>query len=186
MEYWNGKTEEELAAESYSQALRLFDFKHLLNIEVSSVGDLADLLLQMQKDKAVYNNKTDSLLDYNDEIVSIEEVGVEETMDITVSSDNLFYANNILTKNSIGLPATLDWFAAITTDEVLQQNNQQLLHLLKTRWGRKSDIKPQLIGINWSKMRYYNVGGTEEVANQVGQRKPDKKKPAKTQEIDWD
>lgn len=88
------------------------------------------------------------------------------------------------TSESIGLPATLDWFCAITTDEVLQQNSQQLLHMLKTRWGRKSNIKPQLVSVDWDKMRYTDVGTSQEVANKVGNRKPDKK--AKAADIDWE
>ena len=35
-----------------------------------------------------------------DEIVSIEEIDEKETIDISVSGDNLFYANDILTHNS--------------------------------------------------------------------------------------
>lgn len=88
------------------------------------------------------------------------------------------------TSESIALPATLDWFCAITTDEVLQENNQQMLHLLKTRWGRKSDIKPQLVGIDWDKMRYTNVGSASELAGKVGNKKPEKKEK-KVSEIDW-
>jgi hypothetical protein len=186
MEYWNGKTEEELAAESYHHATILFDCKEQLRLEVDSIGELADLLTQMHKDKSRQDARTDSTLEYEDPIVSIEQCEVEDTMDITVSSDNLFYANGILTKNSIGLPATLDWFVAITTDEVLQANNQQLLHLLKTRWGGKSGMKSQLIGIDWPKMRYYDVGSTEEVVNKVGQRKPAKTRQKDTAAIDWD
>ena len=35
-----------------------------------------------------------------DEIIEIEEIGEVETIDICVSNDNLFYANDILTHNS--------------------------------------------------------------------------------------
>jgi replicative DNA helicase len=92
------------------------------------------------------------------------------------------------TSESIGLPQSLDFFVALTTDEVLQENGQQLLHLLKTRWGKKSDIKPQLINIDWSRMRYSDVGSVQSVANKVGIKKPDKKnsKEKKMAEIDWE
>lgn len=94
------------------------------------------------------------------------------------------------TSESFGLPATLDWFVAMTTDEVMMENDRQLLHLLKTRWGNKAKLKPQMVGINWNKMRYYDVDGgigsgptTDEVKNKVGQNKPERKK---LDEIDWD
>jgi len=57
------------------------------------------------------NKKTlDSMndLNFDDEIVSIECLGEDECIDIEVSNDHLFYANEILTKNSYGIPATAD------------------------------------------------------------------------------
>jgi replicative DNA helicase len=86
------------------------------------------------------------------------------------------------TSESFGVPATLDWFIAITQDEVLKENGQQCIHLLKTRWGNKSTVKPQLVNIDWDRMRYSDVGSTQEIANQVGQRKPKKK----VDEIEWE
>jgi len=88
------------------------------------------------------------------------------------------------TSESFGLPATLDWFIAVTQDEVLQENKQQLVHLLKTRWGSKAETKPQLVNIDWSRMRYSDVGSTQEVVNKVGNRKPEKKEK-KVEDIDW-
>ena len=35
-----------------------------------------------------------------DEIIKIEEIGIEETIDISVDGNNLFFANDILTHNS--------------------------------------------------------------------------------------
>lgn len=97
------------------------------------------------------------------------------------------------TSESFGLPATLDFFVAITMDEVMKDNDRQCLHLLKTRWGNKSKLKPQVVGINWEKMRYYDVDDqpgapptTEEVQNKVGQNKPSLKKSNKVGTIDFD
>ena len=96
------------------------------------------------------------------------------------------------TSESAGLPMTVDFMFAITADEVLQENGRQLFHLLKTRWGNKSKIKPQLVSINFDKMRYSDVDNdgrmtTEEVKNKVGQNKPDfSNKPKKTEGIQWD
>ena len=98
------------------------------------------------------------------------------------------------TSESFGLPATLDFFIALTTDEVMMDNNQQMIHLLKTRWGNKSQIKPQMVGIDFDKMRYYDIdngGGSTrdatvaEVKNSVGKgKKPERN--SSVDEISWD
>jgi replicative DNA helicase len=85
---------------------------------------------------------------------------------------------------SFGTAHTMDWLIAATTDEVLQENGQQLLHLLKTRWGNKSKAKPQLVNVDFDLMRYSDVGSTQEVVNKVGNRKPEKKEK-KVEDIDW-
>ena len=100
------------------------------------------------------------------------------------------------TSESFGVPATADWFIAVTTDEVLEDNNQQLIHLLKTRWGNKSKVKPQLVGVNFDLMRYTDVGASDrseqtqranEVKDRVGKNKPDPKtKKISTTDIDWE
>jgi hypothetical protein len=93
------------------------------------------------------------------------------------------------TSESIGLPQTADFMMAITTNEVLQENNRQVFHLLKTRWGNKTKVKPQVVGIDFNKMRYYDAsdGGdaktVEDINQDVGKRLPKKKDPS---EIDWD
>lgn len=89
------------------------------------------------------------------------------------------------TSESFGLPATLDFFIAITQDEVLAENKQQMIHLLKTRWGSKAEARPELVSIDWSRMRYSDVGSTQEVVNKVGNRKPEKKEK-KVADIEWD
>jgi len=151
-----------------------------------SVEEVANYLYNEEICKAEREKYHDQkLIDFDDEIVEIEELEERELLDIQVSGDNLFYANNVLTKNSVGLPMTLDFFAAMTTDDVLQENNQQLLHLLKTRWGAKADVKPQLVNIDWSRMRYSDVGSTQEVVNKVGNRKPEKKEK-NVADIEWD
>lgn len=58
-----------------------------------------------------------SSIEFNDEIVEIEYIGENECMDIEVSDNHLFYANDILTKNSIGTAATADMVAIYGLDE---------------------------------------------------------------------
>jgi hypothetical protein len=83
--------------------------KQLLTLFASKTGQTLKFYL---------NKFTDSLIDYNDEITGIELVEEKETIDITVTGDNLFYCNGILTKNSIALPATCDIMLSIwQTDE---------------------------------------------------------------------
>ncbi len=77
------------------------------------------------------------------------------------------------TSESFGLPATMDFMFAMSTDEVLQDNGQQLLTGLKSRWGNKSKWKPQLVNIDFDKMRYTDAGNPREVVEKVGQNKPD-------------
>lgn len=95
------------------------------------------------------------------------------------------------TSESFGLPATLDFFVAITTDAIMMENKRQQLHLLKTRWGNKSTMRPQMVGIEFDKMRYYDVDTApsdhdqkvQDVKESIGSNKPKKKASV---EIDWD
>lgn len=95
------------------------------------------------------------------------------------------------TSESFGLPATCDWFIAMTTDEVMEENDRQLIHLLKTRWGNKTKLKPQMVGIDFTRMRYYDVNSdpsqptTDEIKNKVGKNKP-LGKDKKIDDIEWD
>jgi len=115
-------------------------------------------------------------------IIDIQANKEQLTHDISCSGDSLFYANGILTHNSgandkspdmtatsesWGVPASLDWFIAITTDEVLQENSQQLIHPLKTRWGNKSKLKSQIVNIDFDKMRYTDAGSRQEIISKV-------------------
>ena len=43
------------------------------------------------------------MVKFYDEIVSIKKIDKRKMIDIEVSGDHLFYANDILTKNSMGL-----------------------------------------------------------------------------------
>jgi hypothetical protein len=107
-----------------------------------------------------------------DEIVSIEKIGVQETIDIEVSGDNLFFANDILTHNSgfsssdisltdtsesIGLPQTADLMLALISTEELEGLNQILVKQLKNRYGALDPYRRFTVGIDRAKMRLYDV-----------------------------
>lgn len=107
-----------------------------------------------------------------DEIVSIEEYGEIETVDITVSGDNLFFANGILTHNSgynnsdvsltdtsesFGLPATADFmFAAVRTED-LDELGQIMCIQLKSRYGDVGYLKKFVIGVDIKKFLLFDV-----------------------------
>lgn len=123
----------------------------------TDVFELTEMLISIFKEKAEKERISDELIDYNDMIVSIEEVGEQETIDIGVTGDNLFYCNGILTKNSTGLPMTADLMLAVISTEELVQLNQIMFKQLKSRYGDKAQDSRFVVGVDRSKMRLYNV-----------------------------
>ena len=123
--------------------------------------ELADLLYKLEEEKKEKEAFSDSLLDYDDEIVSIEPVGDLETIDITVTGDNLFYCNDILTKNSIGLPNILDLFLAIIRTEELDENNEILFKQLKNRYRDENLSRTFTCGCNKGKMKLWDSTNSE-------------------------
>lgn len=119
--------------------------------------DLTKLLIKLEIEKLEKENKSDQLIDYNDEIMEIEAVGELETKDISVSGDNLFYCNGILTKNSFGLPATADFMFALISTEELEKLGQLMVKQLKNRWGSTDHPKRFIIGIDRSKMKLFDA-----------------------------
>lgn len=122
-----------------------------------SVEEITELLFKVEQEKIEKDKLSDSKLSYNDEIVEIEELGDMETIDISVSGDNLFYCNDILTKNSFGLPATLDLFLGIISTEELETLGQIMFKQLKNRYNDINTHRRFVVGIDRPKMRLYNV-----------------------------
>jgi hypothetical protein len=112
---------------------------------------LTDLLIKLETEKNEKNLLTDKDIDYNDEIVSIEYCGIKETIDISVSGDNLFYCNGVLTKNSFGLPATADLMFALISTEELEGLGQILVKQLKNRYNDPTIYKRFVVGIDRAK-----------------------------------
>lgn len=137
--------------------------------------DLTRLLIKLETEKAEKEAVSDQSINYNDEVVSIEPVGELETMDISVSGDNLFYCNGILTKNSFGLPATADFMFALISTEDLEKLGQLMVKQLKNRWGSIDSPKRFIIGVDRAKMKLFDVeesaqdgvtGGTKQVTQE--------------------
>lgn len=97
---------------------------------------------------------------FNDEIVSIEYIGERETVDINVSGNRLFYANEILTHNSaveeieydhshiaggISKINTADNVIGIFTSNAMRDRGRYQVQFMKTRSssgvGSKADLK---------------------------------------------
>lgn len=118
---------------------------------------IVDLLYKIETEKLEKDAISDQAIEFNDEIVSIEPIGMVETCDISVTGDNLFYCNGILTKNSFGLPATSDFFFALITTEDLEKTGQLMVKQLKNRWGSIDHPKRFIIGVDRAKMKLYDV-----------------------------
>ena len=131
--------------------------EHGYPIDDISVSDLSDLLYKLEQEKIEKNSISDKNINYNDEIVEIEDIGELETIDISVSGDNLFYCNNILTKNSFGLPATADFMFALISTEELEEHNQIKVKQLKNRYNDPVKNRNFVIGIDRAKMKLYDV-----------------------------
>jgi hypothetical protein len=102
-------------------------------------------------------------------ILKIEELDEREMVDIEVSGNHLFYANDILTHNSssdveltdtsesFGLPATADLMFALISTEELENLGQILVKQLKNRYNDPTVNKRFVVGIDRAKMRLYDV-----------------------------
>lgn len=103
-----------------------------------------------------------------DEIVSIEECDEEETLDIQVSGDNLFFANDILTHNcgvnnmesdmttvseSMGLPATADAMFDISQTEEDKELGIVRLGMMKNRFG--PNFGKVALRVDWNTLDIY-------------------------------
>ena len=144
---------------------------------------MAKLMEQIEIEKKEKETKSDALIDYNDEIVSIENNGKLETIDIGVTGDNLFYCNNILTKNSFGLPATADFMFALITTEELEEHNQIKVKQLKNRYNDPIKNRTFVVGIDRAKMRLYDV---EEEAQKELITEPKEKGIRTKSTMSWD
>jgi hypothetical protein len=150
-----------------------------------NIFDLTDLLIKTQLERDEKNEFTDKQINYNDEIVSIEEVGELETIDISVSGDNLFYCSNILTKNSMGIPGISDFFLAIINTEELKEMGQVMFRQLKNRYSGISDDEKFILGIDTKKQKLFDLDHGSEVKD-IKQSKQKKQKPVDPHPTDID
>ena len=141
-------------AKLYDHAAYLQEKGYAKEMDFFQIVDVLEKNLIEKNDR---ESLTDSRLDYNDEIVSIEEVGEVDTVDITVSGDNLFLCNNILTKNSMGLVHSLDLYFALIRTEELDTLGQVMVKQLKNRYGDPSKYRKFVLGLDAARMKFYDV-----------------------------
>jgi SHS2 domain-containing protein len=121
-----------------------------------------------------------------DKIISIEEVGEKETIDIEVDSeDHLFFANDILTHNSaysdsdagmdkiadsMGIAHTADLMISIYKSEELDENHQLRYKIIKARDMKEG--KSGIIDVDYEKLRISDESqktpGGEDVIDIIG------------------
>lgn len=121
------------------------------------VLELANLLYKMEIEKKEKDELSDRDLNFNDEIVEIEEVGDRETIDISVTGDHLFYCNGVLTKNSFGTPMTLDFYFALVEIADLLEENKILCKQLKNRLNNKTENTKFVLGLDKSRMKFFDT-----------------------------
>ncbi|MFN3300501.1 MAG: hypothetical protein ACK41Z_09920 [Sediminibacterium sp.] len=116
---------------------------------------------------------TAAAIDYNDEIVSIEPLdGYRDSVDVVLDGNKLFYANGILTHNSgigntdvemtdtsesMGSAFTFDLYFALVRTEELDELDQVMVKQLKNRYGDLNYYKRFIVGLDTSKMKFYDV-----------------------------
>lgn len=125
--------------------------------------ELTDLLIKLDEERNEKIKLSDNAIDYNDEIVEIIEVGELETINIGVSGDNLFYCNNILTKNSFGTMMTADIAVALIKTEELDNLGQVMFKQIRNRDNDVSKYKRFVVGVDKNKMRLYDVEQSAQV-----------------------
>ena len=73
------------------------------------------------------------------------------------------------TSESFGLPATADFFVALVTNETLEQLNQFSVKQLKNRYADPAKFKKDIIGVDKSKMKLYDVESSAKNIVDTGQ-----------------
>lgn len=115
-----------------------------------------------------------------DKIVSIVEVGEEDTIDISVTGNRLFVANDIVTHNcgigssdvdmtdiseSIGVAATCDFIMAWIRTPDLDETNSAMLKIIKSRFGSTTSNLRHIVGVDYEKMTVFSLDDGGQVSD---------------------
>lgn len=119
--------------------------------ELTKIIDSRDFetILEYSRDFEQYKD-----IEFEDEIVEIEECGVQDSIDFNVSGNKLFYANNVLTHNSavnstdasndsvsdsIGTVQTADFILFLLQNEKMKEENLITCKCTKNRFTGRTD-----------------------------------------------
>src|SRR5574344_1289208 len=134
-----------------------FDDRYKLSTEVSRKLDESRLLTAEEFIELLEHNEELNRcveVDFNDEVVEIEEIGEEETIDFNISGNHLFYANGILTHNSavnstdasndsvsdsLGTVQTADFMIFLLQTEEMKSQKKILCKVTKNRFNGRTD-----------------------------------------------
>ena len=121
--------------------------------------------------KVLSEQELNEEIDFNDEIISIEEVEPTEMLDISLDGNNVFYGNDILIHNcainkidgvdnsavsdSYGTNATADLMVFILQNEVMKEKSEVLVKFTKNRYTGITDSF--MLNIDYQKMRFSDV-----------------------------
>lgn len=150
-----------------------FDEKYKLSTEVSRRLDETRVLTTEEFIELLEHNEeldTCKNIYFNDEIIEIEEIGEEETIDFNVSGDHLFYANGILTHNSavnsteadnsnvsdsLGSVQTADFLLFLLQTPEMKENKEIVFKITKNRYTGRTDT--WIMNIDYTHMRFSDI-----------------------------
>lgn len=123
-----------------------------------------EFIKMLEQEREIYESQT---LDFNDEIIGIEYIGEREMMDISVSNNQLFYANGILIHNcatnnleadnsavsdSMGSVMTADFLMFLLQTEEMKEKGDIICKITKNRYTGKTETFP--MRVNYELMRF--------------------------------
>ena len=134
-------------------------------------------------------------VDFNDEIVSIEEIEPQEMVDISLDGNNVFFANDVLIHNcavnqtenvdnsklsdSIGTAMIADFILFLLQSEEMKANKTMILKVTKNRFNGRTD--QWIMDIDYSKMRFKDHVGINGSTFDSGEHKEKSEKFAKSE-----
>lgn len=144
-----------------SKVLYELDASRLLSLE-----DFNELLEHNETIDSIINSE----IVFDDEIVEITDIGEHDCIDIDVSGNKLFYANDILTHNSavnsteadnaaisdsLGSAMVADFILFLLQNEEMKANQEICFKVTKNRFNGRTDTF--LMNIDYEKMRFSDM-----------------------------
>lgn len=166
-----GKIEEWASAKGLDLS---YEEKDLLSSQTSRLLDQGRVLSFDEFSELLDHNQAIedySDLEFDDEIVSIEEVGEVEMVDFDVSGNRLFFANGILTHNSavnkvddvdnaaisdsLGTSMTADFMLFLLQDEEMKAKCEMVCKCTKNRFTGRTDT--WMMNVDYEHMRFHDM-----------------------------